>query len=179
MANVFDVANFFIQVANQNEDDQMTNLKLNKLLYFVQGAFLARTGTPLFSSDIEAWDLGPVVPEVYRRYKVCGRMPIQSDSADFNPAAFREDELEVLMDVMREYGQYTGAKLVDLTHMPDTPWSKTREENNVTIPQAEITAYFRLHPVPYLKDRIDTPKVTSLPFDWYDPDEDAEWEGYL
>lgn len=58
MANVFDVANFFVYVANQNEDDQMTNLKLNKLLYFAQGAFLSRTGRPLFSAEMEAWPLG-------------------------------------------------------------------------------------------------------------------------
>ncbi len=43
MADVFDAADFFIQIANQSEDDQMTNLKLNKLLYYTQGAFLART----------------------------------------------------------------------------------------------------------------------------------------
>lgn len=179
MANVFDVANFFIQAANENEDDQMTNLKLNKLLYFAQGAFLARTGTPLFSSDIQPWDLGPVVPDVYHRYKVCGRMPIQADETDFNCAAFREDELEVLLDVMREYGQYTGAKLVDLTHMPDTPWSKAKEANKDVISLEDIAAYFRLHPVSCLKDRINVPRVIAFPSDWYDPDEDAEWEGYL
>ena len=39
MANVFDVANLFIQIANQSEDDSITNLKLNKLLYYAQGTF--------------------------------------------------------------------------------------------------------------------------------------------
>ena len=49
MATVFDVADFFIDIANMSEDDQMTNLKLNKLLYYAQGVFLARTGKPLFA----------------------------------------------------------------------------------------------------------------------------------
>ena len=84
MADVFDVAEFFIQVANQSEDDQMTNLKLNKLLYYAQGAYLARTGKPLFENRIEAWDLGPVVPEVYHKYKVCGKNPIASEGDSVN-----------------------------------------------------------------------------------------------
>ena len=69
MATVFDVADFFIDIANMSEDDQMTNLKLNKLLYYAQGVFLARTGKPLFDDDIEAWDLGPVVSCIYQKYK--------------------------------------------------------------------------------------------------------------
>ena len=67
MANVFDVADFFVQLANQSEDDQITNLKLNKLLYYAQGAFLARTGHPLFHNTMEAWPLGPVIPDVYHK----------------------------------------------------------------------------------------------------------------
>ncbi len=59
MANVFDVADFFIQMTNHSEDDQITNLKLNKLLYYAQGAFLARTGKPLFENNMEAWTYGP------------------------------------------------------------------------------------------------------------------------
>lgn len=44
MANVFDVAEFFVQIANQSEDDQMTNLKLNKLLYYTQESVLPEQG---------------------------------------------------------------------------------------------------------------------------------------
>ncbi len=48
MANVFDIANFFIDIAIKTEDDFVTNLKLNKLIYYAQGAYLARTwGTSL------------------------------------------------------------------------------------------------------------------------------------
>ena len=54
MANVYDVADFFIDVCNNSTDDQITNLKLNKLLYYAQGCHLARTGKPLFDDKIEA-----------------------------------------------------------------------------------------------------------------------------
>ena len=179
MADVFDVADFFIQLANQSEDDQMTNLKLNKLLYYAQGAFLARTGKALFDQSIEAWPLGPVVPEIYHKYKVCGKGPISSSEIDIDRSKFSDEELETLLDVMREFGKYTGSTLVSLTHRPGTPWSNAISAECTTLDLADIRDYFVQHPVPYLKDQIKAPLVSVLPADWYDPKEDAEWEAYL
>ena len=179
MANVFDVADFFIQMTNHSEDDQITNLKLNKLLYYAQGAFLARTGKPLFENNMEAWTYGPVIPDVYHKYKVCGKNPIASGEEEFDRSHFTEEEFEVLLDVMREFGQYTGTKLVTLTHKPGTPWSETKDANKVIIDLEMMKKYFIAHPVAPLKDRMTAPKVHALPADWYDPEEDAEWEAYL
>lgn len=179
MASVFDIADFFVQIASQNEDDQMTNLKLNKLLYYAQGVFLSRTGKPLFKEDIQAWPLGPVVPAIYHKYKICGKNTISADEDTLNRSLFTEEELETLLDIVREFGQYTGAKLVDLTHQPDTPWSIAREAGNVTISIYDIKNYFLAHPVASFKDHIRIPTVHKLPADWYDPEEDAEWEAYL
>lgn len=179
MANVFDVANFFIQVANQSEDDQMTNLKLNKLLYYAQGAFLARTGRPLFDNPIEAWPLGPVVSDIYHKYKVCGRNPIASDDGEFDYSKFSEEEMDVLLDVMREFGKYTGSALVSMTHRQGTPWSDTRERGESVLSNADMRDYFNSHPVPAFCDTVCAPRVSVLPSDWYAPEEDAVWEAYL
>lgn len=178
MANVYDVADFFVRIANQSEDDQMTNLKLNKMLYFAQGAYLARTGRPLFDNQIEAWTFGPVVPEIYRKYKICGKNAISSEE-DIDRSLFSEDEFETLLDVMREYGRYTGAALVSLSHKPGTPWKDAFTRGDEVIRRDDIQAYFTAHPVRFLKDRVSTPQVRQLPASWYDPDEDAEWEAYL
>lgn len=175
MTNVFDVANFFIQIANQSEDDQMTNLKLNKLLYYAQGTFLSRTGKPLFNSEVEAWDFGPVIPEIYRKYKVCGKNPIPLDD-ELEKNSFTEEELDTLLDVMREFGQYTGSALVTMTHKPDTPWSKAIAAGKKVISEKDISEYFLSHPVPRFIDNLKVPKVSALPSDWYNPEEDAEWE---
>ena len=178
MANVFDVADFFIRIANQSEDDQMTNLKLNKLLYYAQGVFLARTGRPLFDNQIEAWPLGPVVADVYHKFKVCGKNPISSDE-DADRSVFTEEEFEALLDVMREYGQYTGSVLVSFTHRSGTPWSNTRDKGEKVLDCGEIKDYFIAHPVPHLEEKINIPQMEVLPADWYDPAEDTEWEAYL
>ena len=54
-----------IQVANafilrHGSDIDITNLVLNKLVYFAQVESLRETGKPLFEDKIEAWPYGPV-----------------------------------------------------------------------------------------------------------------------
>lgn len=180
MANVNDVADFFIDVCNNSTDDQITNLKLNKLLYYAQGCCLARTGKPLFDDKIEAWKLGPVTPAVYHKYSVCGKDPIKYISEHYSSNVFSPIELEVLTDVMLEFGKYTGSTLVSMTHKVGTPWDKAHEKGEKEITQAAMKDYFEKNPVPYASRLFDKiPAVDKLPSDWYDPDEDAEWEAYL
>lgn len=180
MAKVNDVARFFIMLANKSDDDQITNLKLNKLMYYAQGAYLARTGHKLFDEQIEAWRLGPVVPSVYHTYKVCKSNPIPYDDDEKVTADdFTAEELEALLDVVREFGQYTGSKLVSLTHRSDTPWSAAYESGADVIPVDSIKNYFTSHPVPRFQPGENCEKVSAFPADWYDQSEDAEWEAYL
>ena len=178
MALAKDVANFFIDATNRSADDQITNLKLNKLLYYAQGCYLARTGKPLFQDAIEAWTLGPVVPAIYHKYKVCGRAPIRAVDDDYSDEQFSEQELETLLDVMREFGQYTGSALVSMTHKAGTPWSETA--TGKVISNDCIRKYFEKNPIPTTEEIIQKiPRVDRFPADWYDPEEDGEWEAYL
>lgn len=55
----------------------ISNLKLQKILYLIQAYSLIQTKRPCFSEDIEAWDFGPVIPDVYRKYKQFGSTDIQ------------------------------------------------------------------------------------------------------
>jgi len=178
MADVFDVAAFFVQMANLSADDQMTNLKLNKLLYYAQGASLSRTGNTLFNDSIEAWTYGPVVPAIYHKYKVCGKHPIEfSEPVERN--RFTDTELEILLDVMREFGQYTGSKLVSLTHRPGSPWAIAQEKDLPCLEPEDLKEFFTKNPVSFFHKQIKIPQVEKLPADWYSPDEDDEWETYL
>lgn len=180
MAKVFDVANFFIDLVQASTDDQITNLKLNKLLYFAQGAHLARTGEKLFDNALEAWQYGPVVPCIYQKYRVCGKSPIVTVDEDYDPAQLTEDETNLLLDVMREYGKYTGEALVAMTHKADTPWSKCYiPGKNVQIGNDLLCEFFKKNPVPEYCEIIKAPIISICPHDWYDEAEDAEWEAYL
>ena len=67
--SAIDIANFFIDITQSKEEGYLSDLKVNKLLYFAQAWSLVRLGRPLFDESIEAWPLGPVVPNVYNAFK--------------------------------------------------------------------------------------------------------------
>lgn len=141
-----DVANFFVNLALQLEDDSMTNLKLNKLLYFAQGASFARFGEPLFSDDLEAWKYGPVAPEVYNVFKVCGRNQIEDVlDENYSDDIFPGDVYDLLLDVYREYGKFSASYLVELSHQQGGPWD--HQQAGGIIPKEEMKAYFTMHPI--------------------------------
>lgn len=147
MANVHDVAKFFIDLAQKREQQQrgdlVTNLRLQKLLYFAQGWSLARYGKPLFDAPIEAWKFGPVVREVYNEYSANRANGISSD-ARIDSDALTSDELELLLDVAREYDRFSTNTLVDFSHVDDGPWAKVGRSEE--IPVDEIKKYFEDQP---------------------------------
>ena len=79
MYNVLDVCRYVINYSN-DKDYGISNLKLQKVLYFIQAYFLISTPEQCFRERIEAWDFGPVVPEAYREYKQFGSSNIPNVS---------------------------------------------------------------------------------------------------
>lgn len=77
MYNALTVAKYIIKRCNDT-NRIISNLKLQKLLYFVQAEFLVTTTHACFPEEIEAWDFGPVVPEVYHRYKAYSSIKINA-----------------------------------------------------------------------------------------------------
>ena len=74
-----DIAKKLIKLADYdtaNGGDNLTNLRLQKLLYYEQGYHLAQFGTTLFDEEIEAWMYGLVVPSVYEYYHPNGSKPL-------------------------------------------------------------------------------------------------------
>lgn len=144
MANVNDVANFFVDWANKSEEEHMTNLWLNKLMFYAQGQHLARCGKPLFAERIEAWDYGPVVPSIYRKYKPYGRDPISAIDDGYSLSKFTREEQLLLADVIRTYGIYSASALVTMTHKPNTPWENAYAEGqNNEIKVADMERFFK------------------------------------
>lgn len=139
-----DIANFFVQLSNDLPEENITNLKLNKLCYYAQGWSIAKLGYPLFDEDIQAWDYGPVIKSVYETYKVCGKNPIAEPSASFDEKKLSTDELNLLIDVYSTYGKFSPGQLVTMTHAPGGPWSDVykKRENNV-ITGESMSRYFK------------------------------------
>ncbi|MCL2036427.1 MAG: DUF4065 domain-containing protein [Oscillospiraceae bacterium] len=119
-------------------------LKLQKLLYFTQGISYCMCDEEFFSEQFQAWVHGPVIPEVYYRYKKYGRTPI---NLSYSMPELTVNQGEVLEHVKEIYGKYSGKQLESLTHKQD-PWLNARKElmpderNNKTISKQSIADYF-------------------------------------
>ncbi len=141
MANVIDCANFFIDDALKRHE-HMTNMRINKLLYFAQGYHLARTNRCLFDDPIEAWTYGPVVAQVYQTYKKYRRNPITSLCGDYDESLFDFEEKETLTDVCRRYRNVSTHDLVEMSHAEDGPWNESINHNTRYIGVKEMYDFF-------------------------------------
>ena len=126
-----DVANYL--VANYGGKTEMTNLKLNKLVYFAQAMSLKQHGTPLFSDEIQAWSYGPVEPEVYHAFQKYGKSVIRHPEGSYEDSAWLH---EVAQQVMQTYGELTAFDLVRISHREGSAWKNVYEPNanNVITP---------------------------------------------
>lgn len=182
MANAFarssytglDIANFFIQLACDLQDNSMDNLKVNKMVYYAQAWSVIRNNRTLFDEEIQAWDYGPVVPSVYRTYKSCGRNPIAEPQETFDERRLSSEDLELLIDVYRAYGKYTGKTLIDMTHAPNEPWTRVYQfGKNSPISIDLIRECFANRKLDSFNvDAVDLPIITEVPTSW-DSKEDA------
>lgn len=122
MAKLQDVANYILHLDKVHDEDGagISNLKLQKLVYYAQGFFLAIFGRQLFDEEIEAWTHGPVVPALYHHYKGCGKAPISCDPS-FDTNSLESEEKELIEEVFEVFGKYTAWKLREMTH-EDQPW---------------------------------------------------------
>lgn len=138
-----EVAKWFLAYNRMAEDDRgaerISNLKLQKLLYYAQGTFLAITDAPLFDDDIVAWAHGPVVESVYHEYKANHADGIVFDE-DFDGSSFTDEENRLLEEVYNVFGQYSAWKLRNMTH-EERPWLETRQ--NAVIDKNLIKEFFR------------------------------------
>ncbi|MCI8378628.1 MAG: DUF4065 domain-containing protein [Lachnospiraceae bacterium] len=135
--NAKEVAKYIIAYCGQ-KGYSISNLKLQKILYFVQAEFLVATGMPCFREEIEAWDFGPVVPEVYRQYKIFGSANIPTFI--IRGRMLLDDGL--INRMVDECAKYTLSQLVEITHN-QTPWIEANKMERRVIYKDTIENYFR------------------------------------
>ena len=147
MYNALSVARYIIDYYNRHERG-ISNLKLQKVLYFVQAEFLVGTydHRPCFSDSIEAWDFGPVVPSVYRQYKIYGSGIIPSNNNDilkpYYDTIAEEDKARIDNIITETFG-YTASELVRITNN-QAPWKEAyRKGFNNKISNKSIYNYFK------------------------------------
>jgi uncharacterized phage-associated protein len=126
MLPVIDVASYLIHLAGSGEEpDLLSNLRLQKLLYFVQGWSVAALGQPMFQERIEAWVKGPVVKDLYHHFKDYGYRGIPLEAAD-EPKNLRAEDRAFIRAVWEEYKGFSTTALVELVHK-EKPWLDARK----------------------------------------------------
>lgn len=109
--------------------EYITNLKLQKLLYFVQSLCLMIFDKKAFPEKILAWPYGPVVNEVYQKYKQNHANEIISADCVKKVSS---GLLKVIDEVITYYGSIEATKLIDFTHEED-PWRNTEINKEIDI----------------------------------------------
>lgn len=140
----------------------ISNLQLQKILYFVQGAFYYKLNRSIFDDPIRAWDYGPVIDNVYDMYKKHGSSTIHDIDINFestfskerNPEATRE-LVDIVVESLREMDPW---ELVKISHEDGTPWKKNYQMWWPTIEETQIENYFKNNDEIFKKLNIDFDK---------------------
>ena len=139
-----EIADYFIYVANET-GSYLSNLKLQKMLYYAQAWHLALYGIPLFDDDFEAWIHGPVIPSLYAQYQQFGWQPILKE---VQPPQFPEELADFLEEVTEEYFMLDAYELEMMTHR-EAPWIQARgglpidEPSYAVISQQSMKDYYK------------------------------------
>ena len=136
------IANKLIYKAQEDEPnggERLTNLKLQKMLYYQQVYHLAAFGVPLFEENVEAWMYGPVVPCVYDVYSCYGSATLPETD---NPITLSEEEEILFNQVYQAYRDFSAIGLMNRTHN-EQPWLQALPHDRGTIiPCESMKAYF-------------------------------------
>jgi len=133
-----DVAKYIIQTFNE-EEALITNLKLQKLLYYVQGWHLGLYDEPIFPDTFQAWPRGPVIPDVYEEYKSYKGAPIFQEIiiTDIDePTKYHIDE------VLKVYAPRDTLELSEMTHH-ERPWKEATKISGRIIDASSMKTFFQ------------------------------------
>lgn len=132
------VANFILKAA-EDENRDITQFKLLKLVFLLYGWVRAVLDIRLFNEEFEAWKFSPVIPSLYHEFKRFGYYPITSksvviDSDDGSltiPYIDNNQVITVMQKCWNVYKIFTANALVNKTHEPDSPWAKHYTNNDI------------------------------------------------
>lgn len=132
------VANYII-AESLHKMHPVSNLQLQKILYYVQVHFLKKTKRPFFSDDIEAWQFGPVVPKIYYKYAGFGPAPITVvRRLDIDLDTREREDLD---SIIKEKMMLSPWDMVEDTHQAGKPWAmyyKEGERNVIPLKAMEL-----------------------------------------
>lgn len=135
--DVMELADKIVSMSNEI-GFYITNLQLQKIMYYVQGEFMRQFGHKAFLEPIECWPYGPAIKRVWRKYNSFGRRPIVGVQSSL---ILDEQEESCILDVIKNKLCMNVWTLVDQTH-EELPWQQANLNNNSIISDADMEAFF-------------------------------------
>ncbi len=126
MIDCLNAARYFIMRAYEDGlEAEMTNMKVQKLLYYAQSLHLALYNEPLFEAEIQAWRYGPVCPPAYKFYSEfeAKQLPIPQQESLLQ---LLPEKKELLEETWEYFGRYHAYRLSEMTH-GEFPWKRARK----------------------------------------------------
>lgn len=112
----------------------LSNLELQKILYFTEIDYFKKFKKHLIEDDFQAWKFGPVADEVYWEYRHYGANPInQPDDISEISKKLNDEEKEIIDKSIQDCNKKTYWVLVEESHKDGGAWKKTYEENKKKI----------------------------------------------
>ena len=136
--NAVSLSNYVISLFEERKVP-VTNLKLQKVLYYIQGYFYKHFGKAAFSDELYNWQYGPVVPVVYYEYNDNGSAPLKSRLFCEDPS-ISDNEKKLIVSIVDKCAGIATSRLVSMTHS-ENPW-KSAGSGNV-IEKNSIEAFFK------------------------------------
>jgi uncharacterized phage-associated protein len=142
MATASQVAKYLLSLQSEEDGDCISNLKLQKLVYYCQGLYLAMEGKPLFADPIEAWAHGPVVRSLYAEYRdyKSTPIPIPENGGD----ELTENEKDFVREVYDVFGQFSAWRLREMTH-DERPYKETPQTGSAIIDLKLMESFFKTY----------------------------------
>lgn len=150
---IFD--SYYLVKLFKKDGREITQLQIQKLMYFFEAYYMNKKSCDkLYDCNFNAWMFGPVAIPLYKEYKSFGEYPIiLSDEKIEMGESISEDKKNILKEVYEVFGKLDASRLVELTHLTDSPWAKKWRENNQKIvygessyiSKAETKIWFKEH----------------------------------
>jgi uncharacterized phage-associated protein len=134
--DVREIANFVLDCADE-VGRPVSNIDINKIVYFLHGWYLAKHLKPLVSAKIEAWTYGPVFRELYREFRAFGEAPISARAMRLNVMSgekeecvsqITDEERDFLRGLTQKYLKVSTHGLIAMSHEAGGPWETVWQE---------------------------------------------------
>lgn len=142
-----EIANWILDFADKR-GQPLTNMALNKLIYFAYARALVSYNRKLTNAKIEAWEHGPVFREVYRSFKDFGNKPITNRASKYNPIndllevavpELNSEDERIIVEAIEPLMGFSASVLREISHATGGAWDKVWNHDEVTNPGMHIT----------------------------------------